>query len=120
MSEKVLRSIKSRTGYYDPQFECYWLSNRANHSVPVLLLANGRSSWSGLSSESLPGSHLERLRPLKMPVLTIGGEKSFGSTMAKVMRFAATNVQETVIPSSGHWLMEENPAATIKVLQAFL
>ena len=51
---------------------------------------------------------------LKMPVLAVGGEKSFGPTMATVMRFAASNVQEGIVPDSGHWIMEENPAATIE------
>src|ERR1700726_4148652 len=51
--------------------------------------------------------------PLTMPVLAIGGEKSFGPTMAVVARAAATNVQGAVIPKSGHWVMEENPADTI-------
>ncbi|MFX8653213.1 hypothetical protein ABTM19_21020, partial [Acinetobacter baumannii] len=40
---------------------------------------------------------------LSMPVLAIGGEKSFGKTMADVMRHAATTVHEAVIPDSGHW-----------------
>ena len=57
---------------------------------------------------------------LTMPVLAIGGEKSFGPTMAVVMRDAATNVTELVIPKSGHWLMEEQPAATVAALRAFL
>ena len=57
---------------------------------------------------------------LPMPVLAIGGEKSFGATMAKVMRFAANNVREGVIPDSGHWIMEENPTATISMVRAFL
>ena len=57
---------------------------------------------------------------LVMPVLAIGGEKSFGKTMAEIMRFAATNVQEGVIPDSGHWIMEENPTAAISVVGAFL
>jgi pimeloyl-ACP methyl ester carboxylesterase len=57
---------------------------------------------------------------LAMPVLAIGGEKSFGSTMAQVMRFAATNVREGVIPDSGHWIMEENPTATISMVRNFL
>jgi pimeloyl-ACP methyl ester carboxylesterase len=48
------------------------------------------------------------------------GEKSFGTTMAKIMRFAATNVREGVIPDSGHWIMEENPTATISMVRAFL
>jgi pimeloyl-ACP methyl ester carboxylesterase len=57
---------------------------------------------------------------LSMPVLAIGGEKSFGTTMAKIMRFAATNVREGVIPDSGHWIMEENPTATISMVRSFL
>jgi pimeloyl-ACP methyl ester carboxylesterase len=57
---------------------------------------------------------------LAMPVLAVGGEKSFGKTMAEIMRFAATNVKEGVIPDSGHWIMEENPTATISVVRAFL
>jgi len=30
------------------------------------------------------------------------------------------NVREAVIPHAGHWLMEENPADTIKLLKDFL
>ena len=57
---------------------------------------------------------------LPMPVLAVGGERSFGPTMAVVMRAAATNVQEVVIPHSGHWLMEENPTATVSTIVDFL
>ena len=58
--------------------------------------------------------------PLPMPVLAVGGEKSFGPMQAVVMRAAATNVQEVIIPNSGHWLMEENPAATVSAIADFL
>jgi pimeloyl-ACP methyl ester carboxylesterase len=57
---------------------------------------------------------------LPMPVLAVGGEKSFGSTMAQIMRFAASDVREGIIPDSGHWIMEENPAPTISMVRAFL
>jgi len=57
---------------------------------------------------------------LAMPVLAVGGERSFGKTMAEIMRFAASDVREGVIPDSGHWIMEENPAATIAVVRPFL
>ena len=57
---------------------------------------------------------------LAMPVLAVGGEKSFGPTMAVVMRAAATDVEELVIPDAGHWLMEEQPIATIAAVRAFL
>jgi pimeloyl-ACP methyl ester carboxylesterase len=55
-----------------------------------------------------------------MPVLAIGGAKSFGANEAAVMRNAATNVTELVIPDAGHWLMEEQPAATISAVREFL
>lgn len=57
---------------------------------------------------------------LTMPVLAVGGEKSFGPTMAVVMRAAATNVTGVVIPDAGHWLMEEQPKATIAAVSNFL
>jgi pimeloyl-ACP methyl ester carboxylesterase len=58
--------------------------------------------------------------PLTMPVLAIGGEKSFGPMMAVVARAAATNVTGVVIAHSGHWVMEENPTDTVAVVTNFL
>ena len=57
---------------------------------------------------------------LSIPVLAVGGEKSFGKMEAVVMRNAATDVTEVVIPDAGHWLMEEQPEATVKAVRAFL
>jgi len=57
---------------------------------------------------------------LGMPVLAIGGEKSFGPMMATVMRYAASDVTEAIIPDSGHWIMEENPTATSAMVRSFL
>ncbi|MDO1582752.1 alpha/beta fold hydrolase [Rhizobium oryzicola] len=57
---------------------------------------------------------------LPMPVLAIGGEKSFGTMMATVMQPAASNVQGAVIKASGHWLMEEQPKATVDVIEKFI
>ncbi|WP_083253929.1 alpha/beta fold hydrolase [Pandoraea sp. ISTKB] len=58
--------------------------------------------------------------PLPMPVLAIGGEKSFATMMATVASAAATNVKGVVIPNAGHWLMEEQPAATMAAITEFL
>ena len=58
--------------------------------------------------------------PLPMPVLAIGGEKSFGTTMATVAKAAASNVQGVVIPGAGHWLMEEQPQASVSAIVDFL
>lgn len=57
---------------------------------------------------------------LKMPVLALGGEKSFGTQMADVARAGADNVTGGIIPGSGHWIMEENPRATVKAVREFL
>jgi pimeloyl-ACP methyl ester carboxylesterase len=53
-------------------------------------------------------------------VLAIGAAKAFGATVAVVMRNAASNVRELVVPNAGHWLMEEAPAPTIAAVQDFL
>jgi pimeloyl-ACP methyl ester carboxylesterase len=57
---------------------------------------------------------------LTMPVLAIGGEAAFGSMMATVMRVIANDIQEAIVPDSGHWIMEENPSATTQLVTDFL
>ncbi|GGP18123.1 alpha/beta fold hydrolase [Silvimonas iriomotensis] len=57
---------------------------------------------------------------LQMPVLAIGGAHSLGATMAYIMRFAADNVQQVVIPDSGHWLMEEQTGPTVAAIRTFI
>ena len=59
-------------------------------------------------------------KKLPMPVLAIGGAKSFGANEAIVMRNAADNVTELVVPNAGHWLMEEAPLPTIAAIRAFI
>ena len=57
---------------------------------------------------------------LTMPVLAVGGEKSFGPIMAVVMRNVATDVREAIVPNAGHWLMEENAPVTVALVRDFL
>jgi pimeloyl-ACP methyl ester carboxylesterase len=57
---------------------------------------------------------------LKMPVFAVGGQKSFGPVMATVMRAAGDDVTEGIVPDAGHWIMEENPRATVKLVRDFL
>ena len=47
-------------------------------------------------------------------------KKSFGTAMAEDLNFVAENVTGEVVPNSGHWLMEEQPAATIAAIKAFI
>ena len=57
---------------------------------------------------------------LQMPILALGAEKSFGEGMAVELRFVGSNVSAGIVPDSGHWIMEENPQATIKLVSDFV
>ena len=81
---------------------------------------SGFMQFAAFDQDALDNQSFLSKGKLGMPVLAIGGEKSFGRKMAESMRFAATNVREAVIPDSGHWIMEENPTATIALVREFL
>lgn len=57
---------------------------------------------------------------LPMPVLSIGGEKAMGGPLAATMKLVAPHAQGVTLKNTGHWLMEENPKATIEALENFL
>lgn len=80
----------------------------------------GFSQFAAFDQDAIDNKVFMAEGKLDMPVLALGGEKSFGLTMAAVMRFAASDVTEGVIPNSGHWIMEENPTATVTVVTEFL
>ncbi|MDP9628777.1 UNVERIFIED_ORG: pimeloyl-ACP methyl ester carboxylesterase [Ensifer adhaerens] len=80
----------------------------------------GFAQFAAFDQDAIDNQAFLKQGKLGMPVLAVGGEKSFGPTMAVVTRFAANNVTEVVIPASGHWLMEEQPEATVKAIRSFL
>jgi pimeloyl-ACP methyl ester carboxylesterase len=57
---------------------------------------------------------------LAMPILAVGAEKSFGPGMAEELKAVASDVTAGIVPASGHWIMEENPQATIQLATGFL
>jgi len=57
---------------------------------------------------------------IALPVFAVGAEKSFGTAQADDLRFVAGNVTGGIVPNSGHWIMEENPQATIKLVTEYL
>jgi len=81
---------------------------------------SGFMQFAAFDQDALDNQSFLSKGKLGMPVLAVGGEKSFGRMMAEIMRFAATDVREAVIPDSGHWIMEENPTATIALVRDFL
>lgn len=91
----------------------------ALYAIPGAMHA-GFAQFAAFDQDAIDDRGFLAAGKLSMPVLAIGGDKSFGPTMAAVMRFAATDVEEAVIPDAGHWLMEEQPQATVAVVRAFL
>ena len=79
----------------------------------------GFAQFTAFSTDAADNKVFEQVK-LTMPVLAVGGEKSFGGLQAVIMRHVAINVQEAVVPRSGHWLMEESPEYTVKLVRTFL
>jgi len=79
----------------------------------------GFAQFTAFSQDAKDNKIFEQTK-LPMPVLAVGGEKSFGALQAVIMRHVATNVQEAVVVGSGHWLMEERPTETVALIRNFL
>src|SRR6266700_6966462 len=79
----------------------------------------GFAQFTAFSTDAADNKVFEQVK-LTMPVLAVGGEKSFGALQAVIMRHVAINVQEAVVPRSGHWLMEESPVYTVNLVRKFL
>jgi pimeloyl-ACP methyl ester carboxylesterase len=76
--------------------------------------------FAAFTQDAIDNKAFAAKRKLAMPVLAIGADKSFGTAMADALRFVADNVAGHVIANSGHWLMEEQPAATVGTITGFL
>jgi len=79
----------------------------------------GFAQFAAFSQDAKDNKVFEQTK-LIMPVMAVGGEKSFGALQAVIMRHVAINVQEEVVAGSGHWLMEERPAYTVALIRKFL
>ena len=59
-------------------------------------------------------------RKLTMPILAVGGERSYGSHVAENVGAVAEDVQGAVIAGAGHWAIEEDPEQVLAVILPFL
>jgi pimeloyl-ACP methyl ester carboxylesterase len=89
------------------------------YAIPGAIRA-GFKQFAAFGQDALDSKTYLAKGKLTMPVLAIGGEAAFGTMMATVMRVTATDVQEAIVRDSGHWIMEENPVATTKLVADFL
>ena len=85
-----------------------------------LAMHSAFNQFAAFSQDAIDNKEFVAKGKLTMPVLAIGADKSFGTQIADILRFVATDVTGVVIPNSGHWLMEEQPAATVAAIRAFI
>ena len=80
-----------------------------------------RAAWAYFVSFQQAARDFARLSQTKltMPVLSIGGEKANGAALGQQVKLVATNARSVTLPNTGHWVMEENPQATMDALVRF-
>src|SRR6478609_1051928 len=78
------------------------------------------NQFAAFSQDAADNRALAAAGKLTMPILALGAEKSFGAQQAAIMREVGTNVEGGIIANSGHWIMEEQPDATVKAIRDFL
>jgi len=126
-----LALVKGRERIY---FDYYWndFAANPNRSIPAVNRAQysaaysrrGRmtAGWAYFASFPQTADAFAKLAQTKLsiPVLSVGGDKSLGVALGDQARLVATNASVVVIKNAGHWLMEEQPAATMSALTQFL
>ncbi|MCX4099066.1 alpha/beta fold hydrolase [Nocardia sp. alder85J] len=58
-------------------------------------------------------------RPLDLPVLAVGGERSIGAAVAANLRHGASDVREELLAGCGHYVSEERPGELAELLLDF-
>jgi pimeloyl-ACP methyl ester carboxylesterase len=78
------------------------------------------NQFAAFAQDAVDNKALSAKGKLGMPVLALGGDHSFGTQMADIMRLVATDVTSGVITDSGHWVMEEQPRQTTAAIVDFI
>jgi len=76
--------------------------------------------YAAFAQDAIDNQKLVAKGKLTIPVLTIGGDHSYGAHLATEVGFVASNVHSAVINNSGHWIMEEQPEQAIAIIIPFL
>jgi pimeloyl-ACP methyl ester carboxylesterase/uncharacterized RmlC-like cupin family protein len=113
--DRIWNDFSGDPGKPDEATRAYYASQ---YALPGAMRA-GFAQFAAFSQDAEDNKIFQRTK-LTMPVLAVGGEKSFGATEAVVMRNVAIDVREAVVPGAGHWLMEENPTYTVALIRDFL
>ena len=81
-----------------------------------------RAAWSYFVSFQKAATDFAQFSRTKltMPVMSIGGDKANGDTLAKQLPLVATNTKVVTLRNTGHGVLEENPRDTMAALLPFL
>jgi pimeloyl-ACP methyl ester carboxylesterase len=114
--DTVLRGgfTANKAGITDADLAAY----TAAYSQPGALAALGgyfRAMWTNAEDNKASAAV-----KLAIAVAAFGGEYSVGAGAAQSMGAVASHVKAVIVPGSGHWLPEENPAFVHSELLAFL
>ncbi len=80
----------------------------------------GSFGWYRALDTTIAQDGERKARRLRMPVLAVGGEASFGEMVAGALRLVADDVHGLVIPGAGHFVAEEAPDEMLAALGTFL
>ena len=70
--------------------------------------------------EDMKFNEVQATIKLKIPVLVLGGQFSFGAKIVSSWKSAAENVQGLIISDSGHYMLEEQPHLIVEAILPFL
>ena len=70
--------------------------------------------------EDIEQNRAHALKPIKTPIVAIGGEAGLGEMMEQMMRTVAHDVRGQVIRNCGHYVPEEAPELLSDLLLEFL
>jgi pimeloyl-ACP methyl ester carboxylesterase len=76
--------------------------------------------FAAFTQDAIDNKALAAQGKLTMPILALGGDHSFNTQMADIMRLVASDVTGGVITHSGHWVMEEQGKQTTAAIIDFI
>src|SRR3974377_282513 len=92
----------------------------ALYALPHAIHNAFSGQFAAFAQDAIDNQQLVGKGKLKMPILAIGGDHSYGARLATEIAFAATDVRAAVIEDSGHWIMEEQPERAVPIILSFL
>ena len=76
--------------------------------------------FAAFTQDAIDNKALAARGKLVMPILALGGDHSYKTQMADIMRLVGTDVTGGVIKNSGHWVMEEQQRQTTAAIVDFI